>query len=75
MTESFFIKNRRVATELTEAQSVAVELESFALVKFRYRTDEKTVELPLTTEFLKRTPYSKARNYLDNCIRLFLAKN
>lgn len=73
MTESFFLKNKRVATQLTEAQSFAVELEAFAVVRFRYRTDEKTIELPISTTFL-RMNYSRVRNYLDHCIRHYLAK-
>jgi hypothetical protein len=42
MTETFLIKNKRIATELTEAQSYAVNYcAGLQIVKFRYRTDRK----------------------------------
>lgn len=72
MGESFFIKRKRIATELTEAQSYAVNYGG-GLIIYRYRTDEKTIELPLTANFL-RFPNSKVRGYLDHCVKYFLAK-
>ncbi len=75
MKEIFLIKNKRIADSLTEAQSHAVNYgERYQIVKFRYRTDEKTIELYLTPQFLKMR-YSIVREYLDNCIRHFLAKS
>ncbi|HEY8560496.1 MAG TPA: hypothetical protein VIL74_08970 [Pyrinomonadaceae bacterium] len=74
MGESFYIKRKRIATALTEAQSHVVNYpEDGAFLKFRYRTDEKTIELPLSAAFLRRD-YIVVRNYLDHCIRHFLAK-
>lgn len=74
MNESYILNDTPIASRLTEAQSYALELEPFACVKYRYSTDEKTIELSLTATFLK-SPYAKVRRYLDDCIRHYMAKN